>query len=92
MSAIAACLNHPAREAIGVCVKCRSRVCAECTTKVEGINYCVGCLAALAGAAAAPPPAASAGARAALGWLAGAMTLSLLALLLWGLLEVALPA
>ena len=48
--AVAACENHPQREAIGVCVKCRTRVCSECSTKVDGINYCVRCLAGLAGA------------------------------------------
>ena len=46
--AVAACTNHPQREAIGVCVRCRTRVCSECATKVEGINYCVSCLAGLA--------------------------------------------
>ena len=45
---IAACPNHPQREAIGVCVECRRRVCSECATKVDGINYCVVCLAGLA--------------------------------------------
>jgi hypothetical protein len=43
------CANHPRREAIGICVRCRTRVCGECTTKVDGINYCVSCLATLAG-------------------------------------------
>jgi len=51
--AVAACENHPQREAIGVCVKCRTRVCSECSTKVDGINYCVRCLAGLAGATSA---------------------------------------
>lgn len=46
MSAV--CENHLQREAIGVCVECRRRVCSECSTKVEGINYCVACLAGLA--------------------------------------------
>ena len=31
-----------------MCVQCRTRVCSECSTKVEGINYCVRCLAGLA--------------------------------------------
>ena len=44
----AGCQNHPAREAIGLCVACRRRVCGECVTKIEGINYCVDCLAGLA--------------------------------------------
>jgi B-box zinc finger len=44
---IAACPNHPQREAIGICVRCRTRVCSECATKVDGINYCVACLGSL---------------------------------------------
>lgn len=44
-----ACVNHPGRDAIGLCVRCRARVCGECTTKVDGINHCVRCLATLAG-------------------------------------------
>ncbi len=38
------CLNHPDRVAVGVCVKCRKYVCAECATKIEGVNYCADCL------------------------------------------------
>jgi predicted amidophosphoribosyltransferase len=45
---VAVCENHAQREAIGVCVQCRTRVCSECSTKVDGINYCVRCLAGLA--------------------------------------------
>jgi hypothetical protein len=45
---VAGCENHPAREAIGLCVACRRRVCGECATKIEGINYCVSCLSGLA--------------------------------------------
>ena len=45
---LAGCQNHPARDAIGVCVQCRQRVCGECATKIEGINYCVHCLSGLA--------------------------------------------
>jgi len=39
------CRNHPARGAIGICVICRAPVCADCTTKVDGINHCIACLA-----------------------------------------------
>lgn len=38
------CTNHPKREAVGICVGCRSVVCVECSTKVEGMNYCIACL------------------------------------------------
>ena len=51
MEGVASCQNHPDREAIGICVRCRRRNCSECVTKIDGINYCVGCLADLARAA-----------------------------------------
>jgi hypothetical protein len=90
-AAAAACRNHPEREAIGICVECRLRVCSECVTKVDGINYCVSCLAALAQrgayrAAAERKPTAR--------WLAYAAAFVLVSsatFLAWGLLEAALP-
>lgn len=33
---------------MGICVRCRSRFCSECVTKLDGVNHCVGCLAELA--------------------------------------------
>jgi hypothetical protein len=86
----AACAFHGEREALGVCVACRARVCAECTTKVEGINYCVRCLAQRARAEASPAqdkpaPSATAVGVSALLWTA------LLALAVWALLELAFP-
>lgn len=45
------CRNHPDRAAIGVCVTCSAPVCADCTTKISGINHCLGCLARRAKAA-----------------------------------------
>jgi hypothetical protein len=90
-AAAAACRNHPEREAIGICVECRSRVCSECVTKIDGINYCVSCLAVLAARGAQrekserePTPR----------WIAYAAAIALLGtatLLTWGLLEAALP-
>ena len=38
------CANHPDRDGVGVCVRCRSVICVECCTKIEGINYCTRCL------------------------------------------------
>jgi len=38
------CYNHPEREGVGICVGCRAVVCVECSTKVEGMNYCIACL------------------------------------------------
>jgi hypothetical protein len=72
-----------------VCVRCRTRVCSECATKVDGINYCVACLAGLAvdsgvRAAAGSSKPGLAGASAALYF----VTLSVL---LWGFLELMLP-
>jgi len=82
-----ACANHPRREAIGICVKCRTQVCGECTTKVDGINYCVSCLAKLAGPRAKPVDAAAQSSPVASGlWLAlGAGVLTVLA---WTMLEI----
>lgn len=91
-AAVAApCQNHPAREAIGVCVECRARICSECVTKVDGINHCVACYAKVAdrGAARRAPKRTPTGrvveAVGAASWLA------VLALLTWALLEATLP-
>jgi hypothetical protein len=84
---IAACPNHPQREAIGICVRCRNRVCSECATKVDGINYCVGCLGTLVAGAARTSMAP----RSHAGVLLSAAYLATLALLVWGLLTVAFP-
>jgi hypothetical protein len=83
---IAACPNHPQREAIGICVRCRSRVCSECATKVDGINYCVGCLTTLVAAQARST-------RVRPGWstayVSAAAYFAVLSTLVWALLEVA---
>jgi hypothetical protein len=91
---IAACPNHPQREAIGVCVRCRCRVCSECATKVDGINYCVGCLAALAGQASARTPRWSGFGRArmSLAYVSAGTYFVVLSALVWTLLQVLLPA
>jgi hypothetical protein len=44
---MAACSYHPDRPAIGVCVRCRSVICAACCTRVGGVNHCHACLKAL---------------------------------------------
>lgn len=86
---IAVCANHAQREAIGVCVRCRTRVCSECATKVDGINYCVACLAGLAVDSGARLAANGGKPR----WLAlqALLHVSLLAFLLWGFLVLMLP-
>jgi len=33
------CANHPDRPAIGVCVMTHQPICAECSTRYEGVNY-----------------------------------------------------
>jgi hypothetical protein len=85
---IAACPNHPQREAIGICVRCRRRVCSECATKVDGINYCVDCLAQLAQNAAARAPTRVPQLTA---YVSASAYLLLLSGLVWVLLQVMLP-
>jgi hypothetical protein len=87
----ASCQNHPAREAIGICVKCRTRICSECVTKVDGINYCTSCLEWLADvggeqrSAAERPTSPVLAAFAAFGWLL------VLTLMTWALVAAAMP-
>ena len=85
----ASCSVHSTREAIGVCIACRNRVCSECSTKVEGINYCVSCLARLAeGDAARAAAAPLSPLRRRLGavfWLVASV------LIVWGTVELAFP-
>jgi hypothetical protein len=38
------CSQHPAREAVGICVRCRASMCSDCITKIDGINHCRACL------------------------------------------------
>jgi hypothetical protein len=92
---VAGCENHPAREAIGLCVKCRRRVCGECATKIEGINYCVSCLSGLAAAGGRSPggdraSAASTSSRAVHAVLA--LQVLVLTLVLFGILQLLLPS
>lgn len=86
----AACAFHSEREALGVCVSCRARVCAECTTKVDGINHCVRCLAQRALQDAAPVASATtASPRVAV--MTAVLWCGVFWLALWGLLEVVFP-
>jgi hypothetical protein len=87
----AACTNHLDREAIGICVECRSRICSECVTKVEGINYCVACLAVLADRGLHRAGAESRPTSRAMAISSALALLALFTLMTWGLLEVALP-
>lgn len=91
ISTAASCRNHLDREAIGICVECRARVCSECVTKVDGINYCVGCLAALADRSARRDRGARGASSPLVAHLYAFVLLLLGTLLTWGLLAVALP-
>jgi hypothetical protein len=42
------CAEHPDRPSYALCVSCRKMLCHECTTQLEGINYCSACVAAVA--------------------------------------------
>ena len=42
-----ACKYHPERPGVGICVKCRTVVCTECSTRFDGINHCAVCVAHL---------------------------------------------
>lgn len=33
------CVNHPERLAIGICVITEKPLCAECSTRYDGVNY-----------------------------------------------------
>jgi hypothetical protein len=41
------CQNHPDREGVGICVRCRRVICAECSTRIDRMNFCTTCLATL---------------------------------------------
>ena len=45
---MAVCYFHPDRAAVGICVRCRTSICATCSTRLEGINHCHRCLGQLA--------------------------------------------
>ena len=89
--AAAACQNHLDREAIGICVECRARICSECVTKVDGINYCVSCYAHLADRGADRRIEDNKATHPAIAYLAGAALLLFATLMTWGLLSAALP-
>ena len=42
------CRYHPDQAGVGVCMRCRSVICAACCTQLDGINHCHACLKALA--------------------------------------------
>jgi hypothetical protein len=58
---MAVCYYHPDRPAIGVCVRCRTAICAACSTRLDGINHCHRCLSQLAARAESKPGGLAAG-------------------------------
>ena len=84
----ATCTRHPARFAVGVCVRCSAALCSDCITKLDGINHCLDCMSELgrrAHKAPAPrrgrlPEAASI-----------AFGFALVCLLAWLMIEVIMP-
>jgi hypothetical protein len=51
---VAACRYHPEAPGVGLCVRCRTVICAACCTRLQGINHCHECLKALARGASRP--------------------------------------
>jgi len=54
------CEFHPEQHAIGVCMRCRAVICAECCTRVDDVNHCHACLKELAARPARPPGSSAA--------------------------------
>ncbi len=50
-----ACRYHPDRPGVGLCMRCRSVICAACCTRLDGINHCHACLKVLAVRPVKPP-------------------------------------
>src|SRR6266851_2856169 len=76
---MAVCYYHPDRLGIGVCVRCRTVICAACSTRLDGINHCHRCLSRLG-----TRPEAKTGAFAS-GILLAAVLLAVASLVLFGL-------
>ena len=72
-------------------MRCRSQICSECVTKVDGINHCVRCYTELAEAGATETQRADSPGSPALAWGAFVGLLGLAVLLTWAMLELALP-
>ena len=45
---MAACHYHPDTPGVGLCMRCRTVICAACCTRLQGINHCHACLTSLA--------------------------------------------
>jgi hypothetical protein len=58
---MAVCYFHPDRAAVGICVRCRTNICAACSTRLDGINHCHRCLGKLAARGEGKPGAFATG-------------------------------
>jgi hypothetical protein len=87
----AVCVHHHERHAIGICVKCRTPLCGECVTKVDGINYCVRCLERMADASKGAVAVESKPSSSAFAAFAAFGLFLLLTLLVWAFVEAAMP-
>ena len=83
----ASCTWHLRRPGIGFCVQCKRVICAECSTRIEGVNRCRECLETAA-RVAEQPTTGDPGARN--HWAAAALYCLLLFSLLWGTFHLAL--
>jgi hypothetical protein len=79
---VAYCRYHPDTPGIGICVRCRTVICAACCTRLQGINHCHECLQALARGKGRPRGGVGSA-------LAGLVLLGLAWALLFGLLLLA---
>jgi hypothetical protein len=41
------CHFHGDRPGVGICMRCRVVICADCCTRLNGVNHCHACLKAL---------------------------------------------
>ena len=48
------CRYHPGRTGVGVCMVCRSVICIQCSTRIDGINHCAACVGNMANHALTP--------------------------------------
>jgi succinate dehydrogenase/fumarate reductase-like Fe-S protein len=44
---MATCFYHAERNGIGVCMSCRRVICADCSTRLDGVNHCHACIESL---------------------------------------------
>jgi hypothetical protein len=73
---------------VGICVRCRTALCGECITKLDGVNHCRACLEQLARRSKAPLAARSGNLSASIAITFG---LSILSALTWFTLQMLMP-